>query len=164
MNLTTKGKYAVTAALDLAINEKQTAFLKIADVAERQTIPPSYLDHNFNNLNYQEVSTELNFGKVKFNLDYLEENNHSGSEHYASPGISIDFNEQNNLSFSTKKNFKTDSTELYDLTYQYQIDCLTAGLVYRRKFYEDSDLQPNDTLMFAITFVPFGTVNTPTKN
>jgi len=122
------------------------------------------VDHNFNNLNYQEVSTELNFGKVKFNLDYLEENNHSGSEHYASPGISIDFNEQNNLSFSTKKNFKTDSTELYDLTYQYQIDCLTAGLVYRRKFYEDSDLQPNDTLMFAITFVPFGTVNTPTKN
>ena len=31
------------------------------------------LDHNFNDLNYNEVSTNLNFGKVAFNLDYLEE-------------------------------------------------------------------------------------------
>ena len=31
MNLTTKGKYAVTAALDLAIYEKQAVFLKIAE-------------------------------------------------------------------------------------------------------------------------------------
>ena len=40
-----------------------------------------------------------------------------------------------------KKNFKTDSTELYDLSYQYEIDCLSAGLVYRREFYHDSDIE-----------------------
>ena len=64
---------------------------------------------------------------------------------------------------STKKNFKTDSTELYNINYQYGIDCLKAGLVYRREFYQDSSLDRNDTLMFTITFVPFGTVNSPTK-
>ena len=122
------------------------------------------VDHNLNDINYSEVSTELNFGKVQFNLDYLEENKHVGSEHYASSGISIDFNDENRLSFNTKKNFKTDSTELYNLSYQYAIDCLTAGVVYRRQFYQDNDLEPTDTLMFSITFVPFGTVNTPTKN
>ena len=122
------------------------------------------LDHNFNDLNYQEVSTELNFGKVQFNLDYLEENKHVGTEHYASSGISLNFNDQNKLSFSTKKNFKTSSTEFYNLSYQYAIDCLTAGLVYRREFYQDSDLEPNNTLMFSITFIPFGAVNTPAKN
>ena len=122
------------------------------------------LDHNFNDLNYQEVSTELNFGKVQFNLDYLEENKHVGTEHYASSGISLNFNDQNKLSFNTKKNFKTSSTEFYNLSYQYAIDCLTAGLVYRREFYQDSDLEPNNTLMFSITFIPFGTVNTPAKN
>ena len=47
MNLTTKGKYAVTAALDLAIYEKESVFLKIADVAERQSIPSSYLEQIF---------------------------------------------------------------------------------------------------------------------
>jgi LPS-assembly protein len=122
------------------------------------------LDHNFNDLNYNEVSTELNFGRVQFNLDYLEENKHVGTEHYASSGISLNFNDHNKLSFGTKRNFKTDSTELYNLSYQYEIDCLTAGLVYRREFYRDSDLDPNDTLMFTITFVPFGSINTPTKN
>ena len=122
------------------------------------------VDHNFNDLNYNEISTELNFGLVQFNLDYLEENNHVGSEHYASSGISLNFNEHNKLSFSTKKNFKTDSTELYDLGYQYEIDCLTAGLVYRREFYQDSDLEPSNTFMFTLTFVPFGSVNTPSQN
>ena len=122
------------------------------------------LDNNLDALNYNEVSTELNFGPVQFNLDYLEENKHVGTEHYASSGISLNFNDQNKLSFSTKKNFKTESTELYNLSYQYAIDCLTAGLVYRREFYQDSELEPNDTLMFRITFIPFGGLYAPAKN
>ena len=65
---------------------------------------------------------------------------------------------------STKKNFKTESTELYDLSYQYSIDCLTAGLVYRREFYEDADLEQKNNLMFTLTFVPFSRVNTPGLN
>ena len=122
------------------------------------------LDNNLNDLNYSEVSTELNFGPVQFNLDYLEENKHVGTEHYANSGISLNFNDQNKLSFSTKKNFKTESTEFYNLSYQYALDCLTAGVVYRREFYQDSELEPNDTLMFRVTFVPFGSVYTPAKN
>ena len=122
------------------------------------------IDHNLNDLNYNEVSTELNFGKVQFNLDYLEQQNHIGLEHYVSSGVSLNFNDNNKLTFSTKKNFKTESTELYNLSYQYAIDCLTAGLVYRREFYQDSELEPNDTLMFRITFIPFGGLYTPAKN
>jgi len=122
------------------------------------------LDHNFNDLNYNEVSTELNFGKVQFNLDYLEEQNHIGMEHYASSGVTLNFNDNNKLSFDTKKNFKTDSTELYNLSYQYEIDCLTAGLVYRREFYQDDDLEPKNSLMFTITFIPFTSANTPALN
>jgi len=121
------------------------------------------LDHNFNTLNYNEVSTNLNFGKVAFNLDYLEERNHVGSENYVNYGVSLNFNDNNKLSFTTKKNFKTNSTELYNISYQYAIDCLTAGLTFRREFYEDSDtdIKPKDSLMFMITFVPFGGVKTP---
>ena len=52
-------------------------------------------DNNLNDLNYNEVSTKLDFGKVKFNLDYLEENNHVGVEHYATSGITLNFNENN---------------------------------------------------------------------
>ena len=108
--------------------------------------------------------TKSNFGKVQFNLDYLEEQNHIGMEHYASSGVTLNFNDSNKLSFNTKKNFKTDSTELYNLSYQYEIDCLTAGLVYRREFYQDDDLEPKNSLMFTITFVPFAGANTPALN
>ena len=121
------------------------------------------LDNNLNNLNYQEVSTELNFGKIQFNLDYLEESKHVGTEHYASSGVTLNFNDQNKLSFTTKKNFKTKSTEFYNLKYQYALDCLTAGLVYRREFYQDSDIEPNNSLMFSVTFVPFGSLTTPAQ-
>ena len=119
------------------------------------------LDHNLHDLNYNEISTSLDFNKIDFNLSYLEEQNHVGSEHYVNAGISLDFNDSNKLSFETKKNFKTDSTEFYDISYQYNNDCLTAGLVFRREFYEDSDLEPEDTLMFVITFVPFGGLKAP---
>ena len=120
------------------------------------------LDHNINDFNYNDVSTELNFGKVQFNLNYLEQQNHIGNEHYASSGITLNFDDYNKLSFSTKKNFKTESTELYDISYQYGIDCLTAGIAYRREFYQDADdLEPKDTLMFTISFVPFAKVNLP---
>tara|TARA_B100000029_G_scaffold51367_1_gene46716 strand:- start:187 stop:888 length:702 start_codon:yes stop_codon:yes gene_type:complete len=120
------------------------------------------VDHNLNDINYNNFSTMLNFGKVEFNLKYLEEQNHIGNEHYASSGLTLNFNDQNKLSFSTKKNFKTESTELYDLSYQYGIDCLTAGILYRREFYQDvDDLEPKDSLMFTITFVPFGNIKTP---
>ena len=120
------------------------------------------LDHNLNDLNYNNIFTELKFGKIQFNLDYLEQQNHIGEEHYATSGITLNINDHNELSFSTKKNFRTDSTELYDLSYQYGIDCLKAGLFYRREFYRDvDDLEPKNSLMFAITFVPFGNVKTP---
>ena len=97
-------------------------------------------------------------------MDYLEQQNHIGLEHYVSSGVSLNFDDRNKLSFSTKKNFKTDSTELYNLAYQYEIDCLTAGLSYRREFYQDGDLETKNTLMFTITFVPFTSVSTPLQN
>ena len=92
-------------------------------------------------LNYNEISSGLNFGKVKFNLNYLEEQNHVGDEHYVNAGVDLNFNENNKLSFETRKNFKTESTELYDISYQYMMDCLSAGLIFRREFYEDSDIE-----------------------
>tara|TARA_B100000579_G_scaffold436950_1_gene464590 strand:+ start:272 stop:2698 length:2427 start_codon:yes stop_codon:yes gene_type:complete len=119
------------------------------------------LDHNFEDFNYNEISTDLIFGKVGFNLDYLEEQSHIGTEHYVSSGVSLNFSDSNKLSFSTKKNFKTDSTELYDISYQYTNDCLTAGLVFRREFYEDNDVEKKNTLMFTIKFVPFTGVKAP---
>jgi LPS-assembly protein len=119
------------------------------------------VDHNLSDINYNEISTALNLGMVQFNLDYLEQQNHIGNEHYASPGVTLNFDDKNKLSFSTKKNFKTESTELYNLSYQYALDCLKAGVDYKRTFYQDADIEAKNSLMFTITFVPFTSVSSP---
>ena len=119
------------------------------------------LDHDLNTLNYNEISTELALGKVDFNLDYLEERNHIGNENYINTGITLNMNESNILTFETKKNFKTDSTEFYNLIYQYVNDCLTAGVEFNRTFYEDKDVEASDSLMFKISIKPFGGITTP---
>ncbi len=46
MRLTTKGRYAVTAMLDLAINEGSGP-TSLADISERHAISVSYLEQLF---------------------------------------------------------------------------------------------------------------------
>ena len=47
------------------------------------------------------------------------------------------------------------------MIYNYNNDCLTAGIAYRREFYEDRDLEPANRLMFTISIVPFAILNSP---
>ena len=69
MNLTTKGKYAVTAMLDLAIQENDEASLsKISEVAYRQSIPAPYLEQIFNYLRKAEILTAERGPKGGFKL------------------------------------------------------------------------------------------------
>ncbi|MES2918396.1 MAG: Fe-S cluster assembly transcriptional regulator IscR [Pseudomonadota bacterium] len=49
MRLTTKGRYAVTAMLDLALNAQHDP-VSLADISERQSISVSYLEQLFSKL------------------------------------------------------------------------------------------------------------------
>ena len=119
------------------------------------------VDHNFNDINYNDLQANFLLGNARFNLGYLEENNHVGNDSYFKSDIRLDLNNSNNLSFNLKKNLETDSTEFYNLAYNYMNDCLKAGLVYRREFYNDRDIEPSNTLMFSISLFPFGDVSLP---
>ncbi len=54
MKLTTKGRYAVTAMLDLALNERKGP-TSLADISQRQGISLSYLEQLFSKLRKQEL-------------------------------------------------------------------------------------------------------------
>ena len=120
------------------------------------------VDHNFNDINYNDLKASFLLGNAKFNVGYLEENNHIGNNSYFKSDVKLEINKSNNLSFDLKKNLETDSTEFYNLAYNYVNDCLKAGLVYRREYYTDRDVESSDTLMFNISLFPFGKVNLPT--
>ena len=66
-------------------------------------------------------------------------------------------NEQNFISFNTRKNRELDLTEYYDLVYEYKNDCLVAGVKYKKNYYNDADIKPVEELFFSITIIPFAT-------
>jgi LPS-assembly protein len=119
------------------------------------------LDQNYNELNYSEIGTKLNFDPFKINFNYLKENKHIGDQEYFKTKIDFAKNKKGLLSIETKRNLVTNSAEFYNLSYEYINDCLRAGLVYRREFYDDSELEPENSIMFKITLTPFGDINSP---
>ena len=72
--------------------------------------------------------------------------------------ISYSIDEQNSLSFKTRRNRKLNLTEYYDLVYEYKNDCLTAGVKFNKTYYEDRDLKPSKNIMFSISFYPLTTI------
>ena len=119
------------------------------------------LDQNYNDLNYNEIGTKLNFGSLNLDLNYLQEKKHVGDQDYLKTKVNYINNKNGLFSFETKRNLITNSAEFYNLSYEYTNDCLRAGLVYRREFYNDSELEPENSLMFKITLIPFGNINSP---
>ena len=62
------------------------------------------------------------------------------------------------MKFKTRQNRKFNLTEFYDLIYQFKNDCLTAGIQYKKTFYNDKDIKPNEDLMFTLTLFPLATI------
>ncbi|MBS1198966.1 MAG: iron-sulfur cluster assembly transcription factor IscR, partial [Proteobacteria bacterium] len=58
MRLTTKGRFAVTAMVDLAMNSHE-ALVTLASISERQKISQSYLEQLFGKLRRQELITSV---------------------------------------------------------------------------------------------------------
>lgn len=58
MRLTTKGRYAVTAMLDLALNVEKGP-ISLADISKRQEISLSYLEQLFSKLRQQELVSSV---------------------------------------------------------------------------------------------------------
>ena len=122
------------------------------------------VDQNYKDINYSEISTSILFDSLNLNFGYLNENKHIGDQKYLTTKMNLRNKEDGLFSFEQKRNLITNSSEFYNLSYEYINDCLRAGLVYRREFYNDSELEPENSLMFKITLVPFGKIDTPGFN
>ena len=108
------------------------------DVSDKFSLNYNFnLDQNYNDLNYNEIGTKLNFGSLNLDFNYLQEKKHIGEQDYFKTKLNYVNNKNGLFSFETKRNLITNSAEFYNLSYEYTNDCLRAGLVYRREFYND---------------------------
>ena len=69
-----------------------------------------------------------------FNINYLEEKKMSGENEYIKTAIKYKKKEIMVCTFGSKRNLVTNSSEFYDLSYEYINDCLRAGLYYEENF------------------------------
>ena len=147
-----------------SLDEKLSDLVGSSTIEINDKLDISYnfsVDQNFNEFNYNDFGTNINFDPMKIGFNYILEDKHVGNQEYIKTKVDYTKGKNGLLSFETKRNLITDSSEFYNLSYEYINDCLRAGLVYRREFYQDSELEPEDTLMFKITLIPFGNINSP---
>ena len=119
------------------------------------------LDQNYKETNYNEIDANFDNGLIGFNFNYFEQEKNNEDKEYIKSSFQIKRDNNGVLSIDTKRNLITSSTEFYNLSYEYINDCLRAGLVYRREFYDDSELEQENSLMFKITLTPFGQLSSP---
>jgi len=122
------------------------------------------LDQNLKETNFNEISMDYVNNNFNFNINFLEEEKKSGDKEYIKTTIKYDNGNNTVLSLGNKRNLVTNSSEFYDLSYEYLNDCLRAGLYYRREFYNDSEIEAENSLMFKITLSSFGGIRSPSFN
>ncbi len=112
------------------------------------------LDNDLQTFEYNSIGTEFDFNKLVTNFEFVETSGKMGDTNFIKNSTQFKFNEDNLLTFSTRRNRKISLTEYYDLVYEYKNDCLVAGLRYKKTYYQDRDLLPTEDLLFSITLFP----------
>ncbi len=115
------------------------------------------IDNNFEIFEYNNFSTNLKFNNFETKFNLIEENGAMGDSNVFENTSKFTIDENNYVSFKTRRNRRIHLTEYYDLVYEYRNDCLTAGIKYKKTYYEDRDLKPAENIFFTITLYPLTT-------
>ena len=119
------------------------------------------ISKDLNDLNYNYAETNFLVNNFMTSFKYLSDSNSINNRSYISNTTKYSFDRNNSFGFTTNKNLDSNLTEYYDLVYEYKNDCLKASVEYKKTFYDDVDLDPDENIFFSITIIPFGSINTP---
>jgi len=122
------------------------------------------LDNNWKTLEYNSISTLFSINDFVTEFYFTKAQDEMGSENSIGNTTSIKFDNNNYFTFNTRRNREINLTEYYDLVYEYKNDCLTAGIKYKKTYYSNSDLKPNEDLLFTITLFPLTTIEQVVDN
>ena len=145
------------------INEKRSNIFGQVNYKPSSLLTLSYnfsLKKDFGQLEYNSVDALFKYNKFTSRFDYIEERGRIGNVNVIENRSSYNFNEENVLSFKTRRNRELNLTEYYNMIYEYKNDCLVASIDYNKRYYNDSDIKPSEDLFFTIKIIPFTTFQT----
>jgi len=119
------------------------------------------LNSNLKEIDNENLITKFKFKNFTSSFDYLNENYSSVNQSYLENKSTYQINNNNSFIFSTRENKTKDIKEYYNLMYQYKNDCLSASIEYNKDYYDDSDIKPNEGILFKLTIIPFGETSSP---
>ena len=146
------------------LGEKTSNFFGEITYSPNENLTTKYNTTTKNNLsdtNYENFTTEFNLNNFVTSFDYLNDNTENNESSYLSNKSSYKINDDNSLSFSTRKNKTLNLTEYYNLIYQYKNDCLSASIEYNKDYYSDRDLKPEEKMIFKLTITPISETSSP---
>jgi len=112
------------------------------------------LDNNLKTFQSHEINSTIYVNNFVTTFNYSEQRDELGTSHVLKNTSAYKINENNYLTFGTRRNKEINLTEYYDLSYEYRTDCITAALKFNKVFYKDRDLLPTENLFFSITIIP----------
>ena len=115
------------------------------------------LDNDLITFESNNIKSTMNIKNLVTEFNFNETNGEMGDTNVISNTTSIKFDENNYLKFNTRRNRKISLTEYYDLIYEYKNDCLSAGVKYRKTYYDDRELKPKEDLILSVTIFPIST-------
>ena len=116
------------------------------------------VDNNVEKFSYNSVGLNFSLNNFVTEFNFIKEDYELGNTNIFENNTSFNFDENNSLSFKTRRNRELNLTEYYNLVYEYKNDCLTAGIQFNKTYYEDNDLKPSENLIFKISFYPITTI------
>jgi LPS-assembly protein len=115
------------------------------------------LDNDYSTFEYNDLNATISINNFVTKFNFIEENGETGDANFLSSSLEYNFDKKNYLKFQTRRNRKLNLTEYYDLVYEYKNDCLTAGIKYKKTYYNDNDIKPTENLLFTISLFPLTT-------
>ena len=153
--------------LSTSLGEKTSDLIGYSGINITENLSLNYnflINENLDETNYNLLSLNFDSNRFKTSFEYMEKSNTIGDESYLSNVTQLELNQSNVVTFETNKNVDKNLTDYYNLIYKYKNDCLEASVVYNKQFYNEDAVNSSDNIFFKISFVPFGTINTPNVN
>ena len=153
--------------INSTIGQKRSDYIGNLKVSPTQNLNFNYsfsVDNDFNNTNYNLIETQFSSNNFFTSFKFFEKEDNLGEKSYISNTTKLDLDKNHSIGFSTNKNLDINLTEYYDLIYEYKNDCLTAAIEYKKTYYSDVDLKPDENIFFTLTIIPFGNINSPSIN
>ena len=83
-------------------------------------------------MDYNSIIAKIDYSNFTTQFDFVEERGVIGEKNVIINTTTYAFNEENLLTFGTRRNRSISLTEYYDLIYEYKNDCLVANIIIKK--------------------------------